>query len=282
MSGFIKIRAKELLLGNTIRLFFVSFTAFLLKVISSISLILLSNAALISPFLQNLVIKYNSFLIYFIYSLIVVTLYLLLFLFISGLKMGEKAIYYMQSKNSNAKLKYLFIFLRPSQSFRAFYLNLKLFILKVLWFLYFFSAPVFCLSFTIFLYINTSTYTVVLYTLIIGTATLTSISLFYYNCLKARYSYAFYYLCTDLKLSVNEAIEKSINHSDNFIKDGVILKSSFLPWIFSCLLVFPVFYVIPFFKLSGAKFITFTDGLRFSLPQNLCFPYLDKKSNRIF
>ena len=282
MSGFIKIRAKELLLGNTIKLFLVSFTAFILKVISSASLILLTNAFLISPFLQNLVIKYNSFLVYFIYSLIVVTLYLLLFLFTSCLKMGEKAIYFMHSKTGKTKFKYLFIFLRPSQSFRAFYLSFRLFNLKLLWAIYFFSAPIFCTFLTIFIYMNTSIYSVVLYTLIIGTAILTSISLFYYNCLKARYSYAFNYLCTDLNLTVKEAIEKSITHSDNFIKDYVILKSSFLPWVLSCLLIFPLFYVIPFFKLSEAKFITFTDGLRFALPQNTYLPYIDKKSNRIF
>ena len=281
MSGFIKIRAKELLLYNTLKLFFVSFTAFILKLTASVSLVIFTNAVLISSFLQNLVIRYNSFLIYFIYSLIVVILYLFLFLFISGLKMGEKAIYFMQSKGSKAKFKYLFIFLRPSQSFRAFYLNFRLFNLKALWGLYFFSTPLFCLVLIIFLYLNTTTYTLVLYTLIIGTAVLTSISLFYYNCSKTRYSYAFYYLCTDFKISVRDSIEKSIQHSDNFIKDGVILKSSFLPWFLSCILFFPLFYVIPFLKLSEARFITFTEGLRYSLPQNLYLPYTNKKSNRI-
>lgn len=280
MSGFVKIRAKELLLGNTFKLFFVSFSAVILKILASTSLILFTNAILISPFLQRLVIEYNSFLVYFIYSLIVVTLYFLLFLFTSGLKMGEKAIYFMQSKGSKPKLKYLFIFLRPSQSFRALYLNFRLFNLKLVWALYFFSPPFFCIVLILFLYFNTSTYTLVLYTLIIGVAILTSISLFYYNCLKIRYSYAFYYLCTDFKISIKDALTKSTENADTFIKDGVVLKSSFLPWILSCLIFIPTFYVIPFLKLSEARFITFTEGLRYSLPQNLYLPY-SKKSNRI-
>lgn len=278
MSGFIKIRAKELLLGNTLKLFFVSIIAFILKVLATFSLIILTNAVLISPFMQKLVIIYNSFIVYFIYSLIVVTLYLSLFLFINGLKMGEKAIYFMYSKGSNAKLRYLFIFLKPTQSFRALYLNFKLFNLKVLWALYFFSPPLSALLLIIFIYFNTSSYLWVIYTLILGTAILSSISLFYYNCSKIRYSYAIYYLCTDLQISVKDAIKKSIEHADNFIKDGVILKSSFLLWFLSCVLFFPLFYVIPFTKLSEARFITFTDGLRYSLPQ----PYTNKKSNRTF
>ena len=265
MSGFIKIRAKELLLNNTLKLFLVSFTAFILKLTITASLVILTNAILISPFFQNLVISYNSFLVYFIYSLATVTLYLLLLLFICGLKMGEKAIYFMQSKGSKASFKYLFIFLRPTQSFRALYLYLKLFFLKTAWFLYF----------------NTSTYSAVLLTLIFGSVFLLSISHFYYNAVVIRYNYAIYYLCTDIKISVKQAINKSVDYSDGFIKDGIILKSSFFFWLISCILVLPIFYVVPFKKITSAKFITFTD----SLHKN---PYLqlnragNLKSDRIY
>lgn len=281
MSGFIKVKAKELLLNNTFRLFLVSFTAFILKSFVSAFVFLFTNTLLISPFLQNMVIRYNSLLVYFIYSLFTISLYFILFLFICGLKMGENAIYFMESKMSKAKFKYLFIFLRPSQSFRAFLLYFRLLNLKTLWALFFFSVPLFCTALIIFLYLTTSSYAFVLYTLIIGTAILTSVSLFYYNCSKIRYSYAIYYLCTDFKISVKDAIEKSTLHSDNFIKDGVILKSSFLFWFLSCVLFFPIFYVIPFTKLSKARFITFTDGLRYSLTQTNYLPYTNKKSNRI-
>lgn len=279
MSGFIKVKAKELLLNNTLKLFFVSFTAFILKFSASAFVIIFTNTLLISPFLQNMVIQYNSLLVYFIYSLFTVTLYFILLLFICGLKMGENAIYFMESKTSKAKFKYLFLFLRPSQSFRAFLLYFRLFSLKTLWALFFFSVPMFCTALIFLLYFTTSSYIMVLITLIIGTAILTSVSLFYYNCSKTRYSYAIYYLCTDFKISVKDAIKKSVEHADNFIKDGVILKSSFIFWFLSCLLFFPLFYVIPFTKLSKAKFITFTDGLRYSLPQS--HYYTNKKSNRI-
>lgn len=272
MSGFIKVKAKELLLNNTLKLFFVSFTAFVLKILASAFVIIFTNTLLISPFLQGMVIKYNTLLVYFVYSLFTVTLYFILLLFICGLKMGENAIYFMESKMSKAKFKYLFIFLRPSQSFRAFILYFKLLSLKTLWALFFFSVPIFCIALIFLLYFTTSSYTMVLYTLIIGSAFLTSVSLYYYYCSKTRYSYAIYYLCTDFKISATNAIKKSVEHADNFIKDGVILKSSFLFWFLSCALFFPIFYVIPFTKLSKAKFITFTDGLRYSLPQRHYLP----------
>jgi hypothetical protein len=268
MSGFIKVKAKELLLGNTLKLFLVFITSFVLKVTSIISIVLFTHFSLVSSFLQNLVATYNSLLIYFIYSLIIVTLYFLLFLFLSGLKLGEKAIFFMQSKGSNAKFKYLFIFLKPSQSIRAFLLYFTTFFLKINWFIFFYMPPLFCLLLTIFLYFNSYIYTAVFYTLLFGTVILLSISRFFYNCTIIRYSYASYYLCTDLKISVSEAISKSTENTDGFIKDGVFLKASFLPWILSCILILPLFYVIPFIQLTKAKFVTFTDGLHKALPQN--------------
>jgi hypothetical protein len=272
MSGFIKVKAKELLLKNTIKLFFVSFVSFLLRALFLISVILLTHFSLVSNTLQSLVHSYNSLIVYFFYSLIIVIAYLLLFLFISGIKLGENAIYYMQSKGGNAKFKYLFIFLRPSQSFRALYLNLKTTFLKSCWFIFFFLPPLMCLILTGYVFYNSFLYTAVFYTLIFGTIALFSISRFFYNCAVIRYSFSSYYLCTDLEISVNDAIHKSTERTDTFIKDGVLLKASFLPWILSCVFVFPLFYVVPFVKLSKAKYVTFSDALRKTLPQNAEMP----------
>ncbi len=269
MSGFIKIKSKALLLNNTLKLFFVTFISFLLKTSAIVCTVLSSHFILVSNIFQLLLVEYNSFIVYFIYSLFVVTMYFLLFLFISGLKTGEKAIYFMQSKGSKARLKYLFIFLRPAQSFRSFYLYSKIFFLKLLWGLFLYLPPCFCLILTIYLYFSTVIYTTVFLTLIIGIVFLTSVSRFYYNCISVRYSFASYYLCTDLNISVKDAITKSTVNSDGFIKDGVYLKSSMLLWIISCILIVPAIYVIPFNKLSKAKFVTFCDGLHYALPQGI-------------
>ena len=267
MSGFIKIKSKALLLDNTLKLFWISFIAFILKTTATISTVIVTHFILLSDFFQLVLIEYNSLIVYFIYSLFVVTVYLLLFMFTSGLKTGEKAIYFMQSKGSNAKFKYLFIFLRPSQSFRSFLLYTKVFLLKLMWGIFLYLPPLFCLILTLYLYFSTIIYTSVFFTLIFGTVFLISISSFYYNCISVRYSFAPYYLCTDLNISVTDAINKSTDYSDGFIKDGVYLKSSMLLWILSCILIFPAFYVIPFKKLTIAKYITFCDGLHKALPQ---------------
>jgi hypothetical protein len=112
MSGFIKIKAKELLLNNTLKLFFVSLLAFFLKLFCFSSVLLSSHFILVSNFFQSLILEYNSLLVHFIYSLFVVISYLLVFLFTSGIKTGENAIYFMHSKGSKSKIKYLFIFLK--------------------------------------------------------------------------------------------------------------------------------------------------------------------------
>ena len=269
MSGFIKVKAKALLLDNTLKLFFVTFVSFVLKALAVTGVVLITHFILVSDLLQFLVAQYNSLLVYFIYSLFTVIAYFLLFLFISGLKTGEKAIYFMQSKGSTAKFRYLFIFLRPSQSFRSLCLYSRILILKVLWGAFFYLPPIFCLTITIYLYFTTSIYTAIFLTLIFGAVFLTSVSCFYYNCIAIRYSFAPYYLCTDLKISVKDAILKSTESSDGFIKDGVYIKSSLIPWYLSSLFIIPIFYVIPFSKLTKAKYVTFCDGLHKSLPQNL-------------
>jgi len=209
MSGFIKIKSKALLLNNTFKLFFVTFISFTLKSAATACTLLSMHFILVSKFFQLLLVEYNSLIVYFVYSLLVIISYFLLFLFISGLKTGEKAIYFMQSKGSKAKLKYLFIFLRPSQSFRSFCLYTRISILKFLWGAFLYLPPCFCLVLTLYLYFSTVIYTTVFLTLIIGTVFLTSISRFYYNCISVRYSFAPYYLCTDLNISVKEAINKS-------------------------------------------------------------------------
>lgn len=269
MSGFIKIKSKALLLNNTFKLFFVTFISFTLKSAATACTLLSMHFILVSKFFQLLLVEYNSLIVYFVYSLLVIISYFLLFLFISGLKTGEKAIYFMQSKGSKAKLKYLFIFLRPSQSFRSFCLYARISILKFFWGAFLYLPPCFCLVLTLYLYFSTVIYTTVFLTLIIGTVFLTSISRFYYNCISVRYSFAPYYLCTDLNISVKEAINKSTINTDGFIKDGVYLKSSMLLWILSCILIIPIIYVIPFNKLSKAKFVTFCDGLHYALPQGV-------------
>ena len=269
MSGFIKIKSKALLLDNTLKLFFVTFVSFILKSGTTILTIFFTHFILVSDIFQSLLIEYNSLLVYFIYSLFVVIAFFLLFMFISGLKTGEKAIYFMQSKGSNAKFKYLFIFLRPSQSFRSFLLYTKICLLKLLWGLFLYLPPCFCLVLTLYLYFSTVIYTTVFLTLIFGIVFLISISCFYYNCISVRYSFAPYYLCTDLSISIKDAINKSINNSDGFIKDGVYLKSSMLLWALSCIFIIPVFYVVPFKKLTTAKYITFCDGLHYALPQGV-------------
>ena len=269
MTGFIKIKSKALLLNNTLKLFFVSLIAFVLKSSATVLTVLSMHFILVNDIFQALLVEYNSLIIYFIYSLLVVISFFILFLFTSGLKTGEKAIYFMQSKGSKPKLKYLFIFLRPSQSFRSFCLYTKIFILKSLWGMFLYLPPCFCLILTLYLYFSTIIYTTVFLTLIFGTVFLLSISRFYYNCISVRYSFAPYYICTDLNISVKDAINKSTCNSDGFIKDGVYLKSSMVIWFLCCIFIIPTIYVIPYNKLSKAKFITFCDGLHYSLPQTI-------------
>jgi uncharacterized membrane protein len=71
-----------------------------------------------------------------------------------------------------------------------------------------------------------------------------------------RFSAAPYYLCLRDTLSPSDAIKKSILFTDGYLSEGVVLEYSLIGWILSCLLVVPIFYVLPYVKLSRCVFVS--------------------------
>ena len=70
-----------------------------------------------------------------------------------------------------------------------------------------------------------------------------------------RYNAAPYYVCLNNEASIKNAIEKSVEFTDGFLRESVLLESSFFAWFLSCGFVLPLVYVIPYFKISKALFV---------------------------
>jgi hypothetical protein len=85
MNGFVKVKAKELLLNNTLSLFLTSATAFILKTSSLTIAVLVTHFSLVSSLLQWLLLTYDRFTVYFIYSLIIVLIWFFVALLFQGL-----------------------------------------------------------------------------------------------------------------------------------------------------------------------------------------------------
>ena len=65
-----------------------------------------------------------------------------------------------------------------------------------------------------------------------------------------RYSKAWFYLACYKDFSVSDAVLESIKRTKNKQSDILFFKLGFMPWLLLCILVFPAFYVIPYYKQS--------------------------------
>ena len=112
-----------------------------------------------------------------------------------------------------------------------------------------------CYGLTFYLYAQGNLLPVVFYIMLAGASILLSYCIFMWRVAFFRYNAAPYYFCLNRDISVKDAIKKSINFTDGFLRDSVLLESSFFGWFLSCGFVFPLAYVVPYFKVSKALFV---------------------------
>lgn len=65
-----------------------------------------------------------------------------------------------------------------------------------------------------------------------------------------RYSKAWFYLACYKDFSVSDAILESTKRTKGKYADILFFKLGFVPWFLLCVLIFPAFYVIPYYKQS--------------------------------
>lgn len=255
MSGDVKIKSKAMIKGDTLRLFFISFLSFFLRrgsfAIWLYCVINLFKSGILSSYFE----RYNPVVVYSVVIFDALFVSAILFLFISALKLGEQFLYFIKASGGKGRAGLLFNFFTFEKSFRAFSLYFRLTILKLGWLLYFLLPCIVSFGLTFFLYSQGSLLPIVYYIMLSGSSLLLSFCLFMWRVAFFRYNAAPYYFCLNSSLSGKEAIKKSIKYTDGFLREGVLLDSSFFPWFLSCGFIIPFVYVIPYFKISKALFV---------------------------
>ena len=255
MSGDIKIKSKTILKGDTLRLFFISLFSFVVRR-GTFAIWLYCIANLFkSGILKSLLDNYNDALVYSMVIFDVAFVTAVLFLFISSLKLGEQFLYFIKASGGKGRTGLLFSFFTFQKSFRAFSLYFRLTFLKLSWLLYFLLPCVVCYGLTIYLYTRGNLLPIVFYIMLAGASVLLSYCIFMWRIAFFRYNAAPYYICLNPDITTKVAIEKSINFTDGFLRESVLLESSFFGWFLSCITIIPLAYVIPYFKLSKALFV---------------------------
>lgn len=255
MSGNIKIKSKTIIKGDTLRLFFISLFSFVARrgsfAIWLYCVVNLIKSGILNSYLDN----YNDALVYSVIIFDIAFVTSILFLFICALKLGEQFLYFIKASGGKGRTGLLFSFFTFEKSLRAFSLYLRLTLLKSAWLLYFLLPCIVCYGLAFYLYSRGNLLPIVFYIMLAGASLLLSFCIFMWRVAFFRYNAAPYYVCLNREISPEDAIKKSINYTDGFLRESVLLESSFFGWFLSCGFVLPVVYVLPFFRISKALFV---------------------------
>ena len=263
MNGDIKIRSKEIIKGDTVRLFFISFFSFIARrgifAVWLYCVVSLFERDILVFYLDN----YNDALVYSAVAFDIAFITAILFLFICAIKSGEQFLYFIKASGGKGRTGLLFSFFTFEKSFRVFSLYFRLTLLKIAWLIYFLLPCIVCYGLSFYLYLQGKLLPVVFYIMLAGASVLLSYCIFMWRIAFFRYNAAPYYVCLNRDISPKEAIKKSIKFTDGFLREGVLLESSFFAWFLSCGFVLPLIYVIPYFRISRALFTVESLSMRF-------------------
>ncbi len=254
MNNHVKIKAKQLLYKNTLRLFFISLLSFIFR-LGAFALIILAPPVFINTGLFKILCNYTGMTTGVVTSIVLyILLTFLLLCFVSGVGMGEKWIYLQRLSGVKPKLRFLFKYLPPKKSIRAFNLYAKTLSLKIMWLLYFMIPPALCFGCALYLISRGADTTTIFITALAGSVLL-SASLVLLGSVFSRYSQGAYYMCTHKSATAKESLNFSITSTDGHLNNRTVLHFSLMGWVLSCVFVLPIVYAVPFIKLCNVAFI---------------------------
>lgn len=254
MNNHVKIKAKQFLYKNTLRLFFISLLSLIFR-LGAVALIILAPSVFINTGLFNILCDYIGVTAGVVISgVLYILLAFGLLCFASGVGMGEKWIYLQRLSGVKPRLRFLFKYLSPKKSIRAFNLYAKTFLLKILWLLYFMIPPALCFGCALYL-ISRGADTITIFITSLAGSVLLSASLVLLGSVFSRYSQSAFYMCTHKAATARDALNFSITATDGHLNDRTVLHFSLIGWVLSCVFVLPIVYAVPFVKLCNVAFI---------------------------
>lgn len=255
MNGNVKLKSKYLLTGNNARLFAISAVSTLLRR-GLFSAVFLGGAIFLrSDLSDKLISDYGEIPFYTVFIFTASVILFFVALFSSTVRLGEQFAFFIRASGGKGRFFMLFHFMPFKKSIKALNLYLKINLLKLIWLIYYMTPCALCLGIIFYIYTYAEFDFYILLILSAGFSLLFSISLFMWRITSSRFSAAPIYLCLNPEMKTKKAIKKSIRHTDGYLKESVLLESSFAGWLLSCILIIPIFYVLPYTRLSKAVFI---------------------------
>lgn len=129
-------------------------------------------------------------------------------------------------------------------------LTLCLSVLRILELIAFEAIPV-CLVAALFFSIKRSALSAVFFVIMLGTAAVTAVlGLIFYGFSVQKYAKAPFLFAAYPSLSIRECIRLSAESGEKKAADLLRFKLGFLPWLPVCAAIFPLLYVVPYYKQS--------------------------------
>ena len=144
----------------------------------------------------------------------------------------------------------LFSWFSPRRAFRAGAAQAVLFFLKTIWTLPCFLPCAVCAT-LVYLRLQRGIMNFgTAVTLFILTALLGIVGFIFWSIAVQRYFFVTFELAAHPEKSVFEAVGTSVDRAAPQLVNLFLFKMSFLPWWLTCVLIFPVFFVWPYYKQS--------------------------------
>lgn len=247
--GSIKIRAKNLLLGN-------SGKAAAMLAIPLLFALLLSGVAYALAYGMRLDSIYTPIhavadgVLFPIVMLLLACLALIgSILVLAPLYLGREAWFWQRSSREFVTVGYLFRWYPKLSRAAGLWVRRKLLLLG--WGL-FFLLPGGVMLAVAFLLLARGSSVAVLILLFAGGAVLIAVGLVFWALMMQRYFLAPYLLADNQNISASAALRESALLMDGMAGRTLRFKLSFWPWFLLCVLVFPIYYVWPYYKQACA------------------------------
>jgi len=230
----IKAISKQLIHGNTYKGLMIKLISFLILCVSAVV------SFFIKIYVDNKVLVICSLLI----------IILLIYTFLSSFKLGEKAWYNSRINNPEKGTKRFVYWLLPKNTLKALKFRISLITIKIFWSVITLLPSASFFSSIIILAYSGGIENYLFITLLFGAIIMLITGMIFRFIILQRYFIAEYLISSNPKLKTLQAIRQSKNLTEGHIFDIIKFKLSFLPSAFSCLLIIPVLFIIPYYKQS--------------------------------
>lgn len=252
LIGRIKVFSKAIMLGNTLKL--------CAALVFSLAVLLFANNLFVAAeYLFDFLCAKEafSFLIGPFRKIGLAVAYSVCMVFsvalIAPLKLSKEIWFHETSKKNRMKLSRLFYFYRPSWFFKSVWLYFSLLCVKFLWLLLYFFPCAAMSAYLVFSLQNGISKTMLL--LVSASIGISFLSGSYFSFVTfQRYDLCYILYYENTGISPFETLKLSAMLMDEHCFKLAKLKLSFLPWMLSCALILPAFYVYPYYKISVSYF----------------------------